>query len=78
MQWGAVGPGKLGPDSASVKTYILGSSRTPRKLASFPDLCNMEDCDTLDSGFYIPPQFSHFRILCLLNWKIFLNIESLS
>lgn len=59
MRWGAVGP-----DSASVKTYTLGSSRTPGKLASFPDLCNIEDCDTLDSGFYILLQFSHFRILC--------------
>lgn len=45
--WGAMGPGKLGPDSASIKTYNLGSSRTPRKFASFPDLCNREACDTL-------------------------------
>lgn len=47
IPWGKMGPGKLVPVSASVNTYILASSRTPKRFDSFPDLCNMEGCDTL-------------------------------
>lgn len=60
IPWGKMGPGKLGPVSASVNTYILASSRTPNRFASFPDLCNMEDCDTLGQWTAFFPSFSHF------------------
>lgn len=47
IPWGKMGPGKLGPVSASVNTCNLAFSRTPKRFARFPDLCNMEDYDTL-------------------------------
>lgn len=58
-----MGPGKLGPDSASIKTYDLGSSRTPRKFASFPDLCSREDCDTLGQRILYSSPFLHFSFV---------------
>lgn len=46
-----MGPGKPGPVSVSIKTYKLGSSRTPKMFVTFPDLCSMENCDIL--GQYV-------------------------
>eukprot|EP00069_Balaena_mysticetus_P000900 bmy_14870T0 len=53
-----MGPGKPGPVSASIKTYKLGSSRTPKMFVTFPDLCSMENCDIL--GQYVSFHISEF------------------
>lgn len=60
IPWGKMGPGKLGPVSASVNTYILASSRTPKRFDSFPIFAIWRAVIHLDSGLCILPQFSTF------------------